>query len=463
MNPPLPTLQRRLQLFTQLLDETLSEEEKRELNTLLKRDPVARQHYRDHMRLHAQLHLAYAVGGMPSGMPPLSQTQPDPVPRPAQRGPGFWKGFQLAAAALVIFGSVIWFQSREPGFVATLASSEDAAWESALPTALNSRLRPGLLELKSGLATIRFDSGATVTIEAPARLELLTAMRGRMSRGSAVIDVPKAATGFVMETPNSYVVDHGTRFAMSVDPGGKSAAFEVLSGEISVHHPGAKVAERLHQKQATIATADGLERTENPFSRPNARPSEPALRVGTSGKTKSIIASNRAEHVSPRLLSMKSTEEKNSPAERRSFISFDLTGSDLSRYAAAKLRLSLVPSNQGLAVSVPQKIRFLVYGITAVPELNWSAPWNWETSPKPEDGLLLGSIDILRTQQSGNVELASPALLDFLKAHRDRPVLFLLVRETRAPSSGGLVHAFASDSHPQAPGPVLEFFEVHQP
>ena len=99
-----------------------------------------------------------------------------------------------------------------------------------------------------------------------------------------------------------------------------------------------------------------------------------------------------------------------------------------------------------------------MYGIPAPPALNWNAPWDWATSPQPESGLLLGSIDILRTQQSGTVELTSPALLEFLKVHREKPVLLLFVRETRAPSSGSLVHAFASDSHPQAPGPVLEFF-----
>ncbi|MEI6713338.1 MAG: iron dicitrate transport regulator FecR [Verrucomicrobiota bacterium] len=450
--------ERRLELFTQLLEGTLSDDEKVELNALLKSDDAARQHYRAHMRLHAQLHLAYTAGGMPSGMPPLKGAQQNQTEATSQRILPFRTMLRLAAAALVLLGIGALFQSRESGFVATLLSSEDAAWESALPTAPHSKLKPGHLELKSGLATIQFNSGATVTIEAPARLELLTPMRGRMSVGSAVIDVPKAAIGFIMEAPNSYVVDHGTRFAMSVDKSGKSTAFEVLSGEISVHHPGAKLEERLFQKQATIATEGGLERTENPFSKPNTTPTEPALRIGSAGKTKSIIASNRPEQTNPRMLMVKTTEEKNSQSERRSFISFDLTGADLSGYTAAKLRLNLVPSHQGLVAYVPQEIRFLVYGITDAHELDWNTSWNWETSPKPEGGLLLGSIDILRTQQSGNVELASPALLDFLKTHRDKPILLLVVRDTRAPASGSLVHAFASDSHPQAPGPVLEFF-----
>jgi hypothetical protein len=87
--------------------------------------------------------------------------------------------------------------------------------------------------------------GSTVTIEAAVRLELLTAIPGQMSRGSAVIDVQTAATRLVIETPNNHVLDHCTRFAMSVDLGGKSAAFEVLSCEISVHHAGTKVSEHL--------------------------------------------------------------------------------------------------------------------------------------------------------------------------------------------------------------------------
>jgi hypothetical protein len=104
------------------------------------------------------------------------------------------------------------------------------------------------------------------------------------------------------------------------------------------------------KKQMPFATAGGLGRTENALSRPKARPTKPALRIGTPGKTKSIVASHRTEHVSPRLLSMKSAEEKTSLLERRSFISFDLTDFDCSSEAAAQLRLSLVPCNQGLAV-----------------------------------------------------------------------------------------------------------------
>ena len=463
MSSQKPSTGRRLELFTQLLEETLSDDEQHELNALLKTDEAARQHYREHMRLHAQLHLAYTAGGMPSGMPPLRSHEQNQTQATYQRTLPFWKTLRLAAAALVLLGIGAWFQSRESEFVATLLSSEDAAWESALPTAPHSKLKTGHLELKSGLATIQFNSGATVTIEAPARLELLTPMRGRMSFGSAVIEVPKAAIGFIMEAPNSYAVDHGTKFAMSVDKSGKSTAFEVLSGEISVHHPGAKLEERLSQKQATIATEGGLKRTENPFFEPIKKTLEPALRIGTAGKTKSIITSNRPEQLNPRMLMVKSTEEKNSQAERRSFISFDLTSAELSGYAAAKLRLNLVPSHQGLAAYVPQEIRFLVYGFAHGSELDWNAPWNWETSPQPEGGILLGSIDILRTQQSGIVELTSPTLLDFLKTHRNKPILILLVRETRAPSSGSLVHAFASDSHPQAPGPALEFFVGQEP
>ena len=86
-----------------------------------------------------------------------------------------------------------------------------------MPTTPGSALTAGYLKLTSGIATIQFKSGAKVVLEAPAHLVLETPMRGRLLAGSAVIDVPKTAIGFVMEAPGGYAVDLGTQFAVSVN------------------------------------------------------------------------------------------------------------------------------------------------------------------------------------------------------------------------------------------------------
>lgn len=52
------------------------------------------------------------------------------------------------------------------------------------------------------------------------------------------------------------------------------------------------------------------------------------------------------------------------------------------------------------------------------------------------------------------------ALFDFLAERRGREVTLIVVRETGKIAGEGkvLIHAFANDSHPQASGPILEFF-----
>ncbi|MEY2599197.1 MAG: hypothetical protein RLZZ142_1456, partial [Verrucomicrobiota bacterium] len=367
------------------------------------------------------------------------------------------EGWKWAALIAVGVGVALILPLGGVRAVATLVSNEDAAWESLLPTVPHSRLKPGLLHLKSGMATIRFDSGAQVTLEAPAKLELIDAKRGRMSLGAAIVEVPQRAIGFVMEAPHGFAVDHGTKFAMAVDASGRESTFEVLSGEISVHHPVGR-AERLVQNQATKVTEGGLERTQSPFSRDAAPGVQPALRLGTGGRTQSVVLSNRGAALNPRFLSVKSTVEKGSGSERRAYLGFELAGVDLKPFGSAKLRLNLVPSKQGLASYLPPEIRFRVYGIANPPKLDWSVAWEWEGVPSAEAGELLGTIEIPRAQQSGNVELGGAQLMDFLRRHEGGAVLLLLTRETEAPANGSLVHAFASDSHPQAPGPVLEFF-----
>ena len=72
------------------------------------------------------------------------------------------------------------------------------------------------LRLAEGLATLKFDSGAEVTLEAPATLVLLDSMKCKLASGTAVSDIPESALGFRIKTPSADVVDYGTRFAVSV-------------------------------------------------------------------------------------------------------------------------------------------------------------------------------------------------------------------------------------------------------
>jgi len=99
-----------------------------------------------------------------------------------KRGMSFWSGWLAALAAAVALGFVM-SRAREmarPRTVATLVQAQNTKWAgSTLPTLENSKLGPGTLALVEGVATLKFDSGAMVTLEAPTRLEILNAMNCR--------------------------------------------------------------------------------------------------------------------------------------------------------------------------------------------------------------------------------------------------------------------------------------------
>ena len=95
--------------------------------------------------------------------------------------------------------------------VAVLLGAPGAEWENTgLPTRAGTPLPPGPLRLKSGLAQIEFYSGATVIVQGPAELELLSANSVYCTRGKLRATVPPQAHGFTIRTPKLELVDRGT-------------------------------------------------------------------------------------------------------------------------------------------------------------------------------------------------------------------------------------------------------------
>lgn len=377
---------------------------------------------------------------------------------------GARRGFQLLSAVWVgLAALVLLMVAFVPGLlssesVATLASSENAAWESSLPTTPGSELVPGLLKLKSGIATIRFDSGAEVTLEAPAGLQVISAMRANLLDGAAIIDVPESAIGFVVGTPDGYAIDYGTKFAVQVDSATQRSDFELIEGEIAVHHSQNGQNIRLTEPRQTVSVQ------ENSVKRiGEERPSQPdkvanqVVRIATNGRATSVIRNNkRAKFLDPEFLAVKRTE--NGKWDHRSFFAFDLSAVDVDRIAAARLRLNLVPSQRGYASRLPEINRFGIYGLVNPDKADWTIDSVWEAAPGPEDGILLGTFEVLRSQQRGTFGISNEALVHFLQKYRGQSVTFILVRETTQIEGNvpGLTHLFGSDSNPETVGPLLE-------
>lgn len=360
----------------------------------------------------------------------------------------------LAATFLLAIAFYPWeFNSSS---IATLASSEDAAWESSLPTAVGSELGPGTLKLKTGIATIRFRSGAVVTLEAPALLELLDPTRGKLLAGKATIDVPEPAIGFVMETPDSYAVDHGTQFSMNVDGAAKRSSFNVIEGEISVHvtSTGEKTMLSGQGKSATVTEGFLVTLDSQPLDL-DTDPSPNVLMIGTNGREGSAIRNDQRKYIQRKFLTVNRLFKKE--WDRRSFFAFDLSGVDLDTAKSVSLRLNLVSFPYGFFSSLPPMNRYAVYGLTNLEKADWENECRWEDSPGPQDGELLGTFEIARSQQHGSYGIGNETLLEFLRQHRQDEVTFVVVRESLPIREGNVpCHAFASENHPDANGPQLE-------
>lgn len=227
------------ELTSGLLDETLTDAEKGELNGLLSGDPDACEVYLNLTEAHAAL-LHDHVGDdlLPDVTEPQSRKEKIlSFPRISP--------LAIAAAAAVILllanGALIWFgnsESDEPtageSWVAVLSRVVDVEWENG--TAAPSEgdgLGIGTISLRSGLAQIEFFSGASIIVEGPAELHIESASLVECRSGKLRASVPEPAQGFTIVTPDYRAVDLGTEFAVSVGRNGESE-LHVVDGEVRV-------------------------------------------------------------------------------------------------------------------------------------------------------------------------------------------------------------------------------------
>ncbi len=283
-------------------------------------------------------------------------------------------------------------------------------------------------------------------------------MRGRLLEGSAVITVPESAVGFVMESPDAFAVDHGTQFAVSVDSSSRSTTFEVLSGEISVHHESSGDVIRLNDSQAAAVTADGIKKLDG--SIPEGILAQPAntLRLRSEGQEASFIRDDeRPGRLHQDMLMLKTTTKLQRRFDRRAVFGFSLSGIDLDSVQSASLRLNFVPTGLGFAARLAKVNTFAIYALPDEFTVDWDRGiLRWDTVPDLKECRLVGMFDIPRSRQRGSFCIKTPELLDYLKSISSENVVFLALRKTPELQPVGLVHAFASSTHPEASGPSLE-------
>jgi ferric-dicitrate binding protein FerR (iron transport regulator) len=199
-----------LEVWERARDGKASEEETQALNERVKNDEEARRFLAEAVMIEAEMRLQDSA-------PEISMSTAKPVAR--------WfsmRSAALSAAAAVVAACGVWLVTRDPAPVAILTKAHQCKWgNSALPTLEGGPLKPGTLELVEGMAKLKFNSGAEVIMEAPVSLEIVSAMECRVKKGTVVADVPPQAKGFTVQTPDTKVVDYGTRFGVSASEDGK--------------------------------------------------------------------------------------------------------------------------------------------------------------------------------------------------------------------------------------------------
>ncbi len=433
------------------LEHRLNPDEWKRLQADIIADPELRAAYVERSWLHAQL---TAEGPQ---LPELLNAEPTSPVKTRQRvRTVYW----AAAAAAIAIVATLWISPNEQKeeWVATLVQAEDCRWAgSDLPTAEGAQLGKGKLALVEGMATLRFESGAEITLEAPSTLEVLSKMRCRLIEGSLVANVPDSAHGFTIDTEEMEVIDLGTRFGLTASGLGKTHLYvfdgvveveredearkRLVTGEALVHGIHAPVLDQEVERIATpIESEDGWLSIPTTFG--NGK--DAYVRQGDSDN-------ETGDHP---LLMVKSTDFVPTNV-RHAYLAFDISQANPGSIADAELTLQVRSSGLGFSTLVPDS-RFAVYGIA---DNSWDErSLLWENAPASNlEGVeKLAEFEIPKGSPVSQVSARSPELSSFIRNQPNGLVSFVVIRETGELEKQGLVHAFASKEHPTAQAPTLK-------
>jgi hypothetical protein len=270
MSPPFRELAELRALLDALCEESITAEQMRRLEELVLAHPEAEAYYVQYLSLHADLSRHFAVPPAVTEASLRDRARGTPArSRPRLlRYPRLLLGLSALAAG-VLLAVVLWPRPRvrvtpeeaspEPtdNTVAVLLQANGAEWEGPGPVPqVGTPLPPGRLRLRAGLAHLEFYSGATVILEGPADLRLISPRSAYCLRGRLRATVPPQAQGFTIGTPDFDLVDRGTEFGVAVGPDERTEV-HVFQGLVELHDPGRNPPAGAHQD---LKTGQGVRR-----------------------------------------------------------------------------------------------------------------------------------------------------------------------------------------------------------
>ncbi|MFC7336822.1 FecR domain-containing protein [Haloferula chungangensis] len=218
-------------LIQHLLDGTLEDDSRAELNDILRNSPEARDRYRRAFALHSAL-IRRDASKLPDF---LSRSE-------APKKVSFFRRESLQAVAALIIVALILGSSGMFALHRLKPRAEILESNLAVYQTGTHHLSPGKMpadvpvELVSGDVKLAYPSGALVILEAPCRFRLDTKEALTILHGRASVHAPPGAEGFRLDTPTGQIIDRGTEFGVAVGNDGKNPVVltEVFKGEIEV-------------------------------------------------------------------------------------------------------------------------------------------------------------------------------------------------------------------------------------
>jgi hypothetical protein len=447
--------------LTKLIERTLydeaSEAEIADLESVIMQDDEALKLYQDVTLQHSLLESSNALHAVSE----VETTGQSVV----------WKVAAVAAVILLTI-TVIMQRSPEtfPEHYAAITETSMAQWgECSVPTTVGTELHEGRLELLHGTATVTFSSGAIVSIEAPAALDLVSEMKAVVKYGRVVAEVPKRAIGFRLDTPDMEVKDLGTVFSVYVDPVNSKSRVDVIDGEVEIFHEHSQGKKLLFTNQGVRLSNGSLEfsETKGEITRPSSAAAPQGRMIITTaeglGGHSTIISDHAESHLHPHLLLVKNPINK--LYTRKLYLKFDLSSLRGKSPGKVSLQLTQMESPYGYA-SFLSDCNFTVYALNDGATDYWdSAKMGWADAPanlkNSGDGVVgeqvveLGNFTIPKGQQFGEILLDSSYLKQAIESDTNGLLSLVIVRNTKELRAEGMVHAFAGNHTPAAEPPRL--------
>lgn len=243
-------------LIDAFLQGTISDQQQAELERLLASDSEQRQLYIDYMQVHNGLTTWTNETTEPADWipQPASETQPS-----QRKSPRFLLMLVSSLVAATLLLSLAYYagwntradsssaiaelsidqpadETSQPqtDHIALLTQAVGVEWDTNRNLQTGAGLSAGWLKLKQGTIQVELISGASILIEGPAAVKLISPLKAFCQFGKVRASVPEQAHGFTMETSRLNVVDLGTEFTLSLDQSG-SGQVQVIDGKVELH------------------------------------------------------------------------------------------------------------------------------------------------------------------------------------------------------------------------------------